>query len=222
MIHVRFFYLHNSKWISPSVINEVVWIWIALIRLRYIHSKVLMQQCAFVAVMSPSDKSSLTFRTSFSGRTGADGRTWSSASSARWRRCSPPRRRCCPGPASDSCGTWRHSGCVTASQSTATGGENSAERRRPSLVVAVTVRHGEDVAVEDAVLDVEGRDGVFALVVLTATFVRLWKNSCEGSAKHSERGVEWVQQSDPGLSSSLMKLLCFHTTSFTHLENIML
>lgn len=41
------------------------------------------------------------------------------------------------------------------------------------LVVAVAVGHGEDVAVEDAKLDVKGRDGVLALVVLPAAFVRL-------------------------------------------------
>lgn len=51
-----------------------------------------------------------------------------------------------------------------------------------SLVVTVTVRHGEDVAVEDAKLRVKGQDGVFALVVFPATFVRLCKNSCKSRA----------------------------------------
>lgn len=39
------------------------------------------------------------------------------------------------------------------------------------LSVAVAVRHGEDVAVEDAKLRVEGQDGVFALVVFAAAAV---------------------------------------------------
>lgn len=39
------------------------------------------------------------------------------------------------------------------------------------LSVAVAVRHGEDVGVEDAKLRVEGQDGVFALVVFTAAAV---------------------------------------------------
>lgn len=56
---------------------------------------------------------------------------------------------------------------------TANGHKYTVERRRPSLVVAVTVGHGEDVAVEDAKPNVKGHDGLFALVVLPATFVRL-------------------------------------------------
>lgn len=39
------------------------------------------------------------------------------------------------------------------------------------LSVAVAVRHGEDVGVEDAKLRVEGQDGVFALVVFAAAAV---------------------------------------------------
>lgn len=39
------------------------------------------------------------------------------------------------------------------------------------LVVAVAVGHGEDVAVEDAEVGLEGQDGVFALVVLPAAAV---------------------------------------------------
>lgn len=55
-------------------------------------------------------------------------------------------------------------------------GENGPDQNRPtapSLVVAVAVGHGEDVAVKDAELDVKGHDGVLALVVLPATLVRL-------------------------------------------------
>lgn len=47
------------------------------------------------------------------------------------------------------------------------------------LSVAVAVRHGEDVGVEDAKLRVEGQDGVFALVVFAAAAVGVWKNSCK-------------------------------------------
>ena len=45
------------------------------------------------------------------------------------------------------------------------------------LVVTITVRHGEDVAVEDPKLGVKGQDGVFAMVVFTAAAVGLCKNS---------------------------------------------
>lgn len=41
------------------------------------------------------------------------------------------------------------------------------------LVVAVTVRHGEDVAVEDPKLGSKGQDGVFALVMFTTTAVSI-------------------------------------------------
>lgn len=46
-----------------------------------------------------------------------------------------------------------------------------------SPVVAVAVRHGEDVAVEDAELRLKGQDGVLALVVFPAAAVRVGENA---------------------------------------------
>lgn len=45
------------------------------------------------------------------------------------------------------------------------------------LVITVAVRHGENVAVEDAKLGVKGQDGVFALVVFPAAAVCVRENS---------------------------------------------
>lgn len=49
------------------------------------------------------------------------------------------------------------------------------------LVVAVAVRHGEHVPVEDAEVGVEGQDGVFALVVFAAAAVGVGEDSCDES-----------------------------------------
>lgn len=43
-------------------------------------------------------------------------------------------------------------------------------------VVAVAVRHGEDIAVEDTKLGVKGQDGVLTLVVFSAAAVRVGEN----------------------------------------------
>lgn len=49
-----------------------------------------------------------------------------------------------------------------------------------SPVVAVTVRHGEDVGIEDTVARLKGEDGVLTLVMFTATTVCLRKHTCDG------------------------------------------
>lgn len=55
----------------------------------------------------------------------------------------------------------------------------------PLLVVAVAVRHGEDVGVEDAELGLEGEDGVFALVVLATAAVGVCENTCRRRKRSS-------------------------------------
>lgn len=50
---------------------------------------------------------------------------------------------------------------------------------RVLLSVTVAVRHGEDVAVEDAILGVEGQNGVLALVVFPAAAVCLCEEACD-------------------------------------------
>lgn len=50
---------------------------------------------------------------------------------------------------------------------------------RVLLSVALAVGNGEDVAVEDAELGVEGQDGVLALVVLPAAAVRFREKACK-------------------------------------------
>lgn len=57
------------------------------------------------------------------------------------------------------------------------------------LVVAVAVRHGEDVAVEDSKLGVKRQDDVFALVVLSAAAVRARKNPCKSLNKSDRLNV---------------------------------
>lgn len=88
-------------------------------------------------------------------------------------------------------GVTHHVGyAVSSLQQTAAEPAHSQEERlsvprpRPAggygglLSVAVAVRHGEDVAVEDAKLGVKGQNGVLALVVLAAAAVCFCKKAC--------------------------------------------